>query len=119
MKATVFTVFVMLLLLIGGCTEKDSTLTQVNMNDLKVPQGFTYEMKNTIDIEIYGSWRLPVVIKSKSGEELFKAQLNPETGLKTKLVLPKTVKNVVVEYQMYSEEISVQAGTLKRDFRVR
>ncbi|MDD3535774.1 MAG: hypothetical protein PHC50_06505 [Candidatus Cloacimonetes bacterium] len=119
MKATIITAFVVLLLLLAGCTDKESSLTQVNMQDLKVPQGFTYEMKNKIDIEIDGSWRLPVVIKSTGGELLFKAQLNPETGLKTQLVLPKTIKKVVVEYQMYSEEISVQAGTLKRDFRVR
>ena len=107
-----------LFLLIGACDDSKTKLTEVDMQDLVVPQSFNYEMTGSVDVDLKGSWRIPLFIKTTSGAFLFKAQMNPLTGINTSLVLPKTITEVVVEYQSISETISVANGTMHYDFRV-
>ena len=116
-KILLFALIVMLVL-ISACDDSKTKLTEVDMQDLVVPQSFNYEMTGSVDVDLKGSWRIPLFIKTTSGALLFKAQMNPETGINTSLVIPKTIKEVVVEYQSISETISVSGGTLYYDFRV-
>ncbi|MDD4814432.1 MAG: hypothetical protein PHQ29_02995 [Candidatus Cloacimonetes bacterium] len=116
-KILLFALIVMLVL-ISACDDSKTKLTEVDMQDLVVPQSFNYEMTGSVDVDLKGSWRIPLFIKTTSGALLFKAQMNPETGINTSLVIPKTIKEVVVEYQSISETISVANGTMHYDFRV-
>jgi len=117
MKRALFIVLGLALLLVGACSDESTKLTQVDINAIAVPQDFNYEMNNHVDVSFQGLWRLPVYLKTTDGDLLFKAQMNPETGLYTRITLPKTMKRVVVQYQMYDKTIDVSGGTLSFDFR--
>jgi hypothetical protein len=117
MKKLVFFALIVLLLGLVSCDKKATELTEVSMKDLRVPQDFNYEMNNTVDVNLQGAWRLPVYIKTTGGNLLFKAQMSPENGLSTKLILPKTIKEVVVEYQTFAVTVNVRGGNLIYNFR--
>ena len=117
MKRALIIMLGLALLILAACTDESTKLTQVNMSDLKVPQDFNYDMNNQVSVNLQGLWRLPVYVTTTNGNLLFKAQLNPATGLNTRLTLPKTIKQVVVQYQMYEQTIDVSGGTLNFDFR--
>jgi hypothetical protein len=117
MKRALLIVLGLALLFLVACSNESNKLTEVNMSDLTVPQDFNYDMNNQVLVNLQGRWRLPVYLKTTNGNLLFKAQLNPDTGLNTRLTLPKTIKQVVVQYQMYEETINVSGGTLSFDFR--
>ncbi|NLN36027.1 MAG: hypothetical protein GX157_08570 [Candidatus Cloacimonetes bacterium] len=116
-KILLFALIVMLVL-ISACDDSKTKLTEVDMQDLVVPQSFNYEMTGSVDVDLKGSWRIPLFIKTTSGALLFKAQMNPLTGINTSLVLPKTITEVVVEYHSISETISAANGNMDYDFRV-
>lgn len=117
MKKLVFFALIVLLMVLSSCDKKATELTEVNMKDLKVPQNFNYEMNNQVEVNLQGAWRLPVYIKTTGGNLLFKAQMNPQSGISTKLILPKTIKEVVVEYQTFAVTINVRGGNLSYNFR--
>ncbi|MCD8481002.1 MAG: hypothetical protein LRZ88_12885 [Candidatus Cloacimonetes bacterium] len=117
MKRALIIMLGLTLFILAACSEESTKLTQVNMGDLKVPQDFNYNMNNQVSVNLQGHWRLPVYVTTTNGNLLFKAQLNPATGLNTRLTLPKTIKQVVVQYQMYEQTIDVSGGTLNFDFR--
>lgn len=117
MKKLVFFALIVLLMVLSSCDKKATELTEVNMKDLKVPQNFNYEMNNKVEVNLQGAWRLPVYIKTIGGNLLFKAQMNPQSGISTKLILPKTIKEVVVEYQTFAVTINVRGGNLSYNFR--
>ena len=116
MKHTLIIIMGLALLFLAACSEESNKLTQVDMNNLNVPGDFNYDMNNQVLVELQGPWRLPVYIKTTSGNLLFKAQLNPATGLNTRLTLPKTIRQVIVQYQMYEQTIDVTGGSLAYDF---
>jgi hypothetical protein len=102
----------------AACEDEGTKLTQVDVSELEIPADFNYEMTHDLSLDIQGSWRLPVFLKTTDGDLLFKAQLNPATGLSTKLTIPTTIKRVVLEYQLYSITLDVSSGSLVHDFRV-
>jgi len=106
------------LLFLAACKDDVAKLTQVDVSELDIPADFNYTMTHDLNLDIQGSWRLPVYLKTTDGDLLFKAQLNPATGLSTKLTIPTTTKKVVLEYQMYSLTLDVSSGSLTKDFRV-
>ncbi|KAF5045521.1 hypothetical protein DSECCO2_480430 [anaerobic digester metagenome] len=106
------------LLLMAACKDDGTNLTQVDVSELEIPADFNYAMTHDLSLDIQGSWRLPVYLKTTDGDLLFKAQLNPATGLSSKLTIPTTIKKVVLEYQMYSLTLDVSSGSLMQDFRV-
>lgn len=117
MKRLIFFILIVVLFLLGACDDTKVKLTEVKMQDLVVPDNFNYEMNNQIDVNLQGAWRLPVYIKTTGGNLLFKAQMNPTSGINTKLILPNTIKEVVVEYQTFAETINVSGGNLDFNFR--
>lgn len=117
MKKPMFFTMLILLMLIGACDKDNAKLTEVQMKDLEVPHDFDYNMNNTVDVNLQGAWRLPIYIKTTGGNLLFKAQMNPQSGIKTILVLPSTIKEVVLEYQSLTATANVSGGTLNYNFR--
>ena len=116
MKKLFFIALVVFVMVLSSCDKSNTELTEVSMKDLEVPQDFNYNMNNTVQVDLQGAWRLPVYIKTTSGNLLLKAQMHPQNGLSTKLVLPNTIKDVVVEYQTFTVTLSVRDGDLSYDF---
>lgn len=117
MKKLIFLALLALLFVLSACDDSNTKLTEVNMKDISVPQDFNYDMSNTVEVNLQGAWRLPAYIKTTGGNLLFKAQLNPQSGLVTKLILPKTIREVVVEYQSFAVTVNVSDGNLNYNFR--
>lgn len=105
-----------LVLLIVGCSDTKNKLVEVDISELDIPSSFNYEMSHSVNVNLQGLYRLPVTIKTKEDRILFKAQMNPATGINTKLTLPKTIQQVVVTYQMYEVTLSVTGGELNHNF---
>jgi hypothetical protein len=104
------------LLLMVGCSDTEDELSEADILQLNIPQDFNYEMYRSVEIDISGAYRLPLSIRTKDNNLLFKAQMNPVTGIKTKLTLPKTIEQVVLAYQMHEITISVTDGEIAYDF---
>lgn len=117
MKYILSCIMVLLLMLFAACDSTSDKLTETDIDKLKVPDGFDFEMSTQVDVDIQGAWRLPLYLKTSEGKVLFKALLNPETGMKTKLTLPKTIKEVIIQYQSFEVPVNISAGTLHFDFR--
>lgn len=116
MKILLYTLLAAIMLLLTACSEKADNLVEVDMNNLEVPQGFNYDMSRNVAVDIQGAYRLPLTIKSTDGVVLFRAYLNPATGINTQLNLPSTIKSVVVLYQRFEQTVSISNNSLSFDF---
>jgi hypothetical protein len=117
MTYKILIVLVATIILMVACDTSSEKLTQTDMNNLKVPHDFDFAMSSQVEVDIQGAWRLPLYLKTRDGNLLFKAQMNPETGISTKLTLPKTISEVVIHYQSFEVPVNVSSGSLNFDFR--
>jgi len=117
MTYKILIVLIATIMFIVACDTSSEELTQTDMDNLEVPQDFNFAMSSQVELDIQGAWRLPLYLKTKDGTLLFKAQMNPETGISTKLTLPKTIKEVVIHYQSFEVPVNVSSGSLNFDFR--
>ncbi len=105
-----------MLLLVLGCAEKSEKLTEVNMNELKVPQNFNYDMSKMVEVNLAGSYRLPVTISSLDGKVLYRGIMLPGTGMKTKLRLANTNSKVMIAYHDQEVILSVNGNKITYNF---
>ena len=107
----------LLLMVLAACSDKES-LTQVNIQELDVPQDFNYNMNSQIAVDIQGPYRLPLSITTVDGNLLFRAYLIPEQGINTRLSLPTSIKKVVLNYRGLEKTVAISQNSLSYDFNV-
>ncbi len=105
----------LVLVVLAACSEKEN-LTQVNIQELDVPQDFNYNMNSQISVDIQGPYRLPLSITTVDGNLLFRAYLIPEQGISTRLSLPTSIKKVVLHYRGLEKTVSITQNTLSYSF---
>lgn len=111
MKILILLITALMLLALLSCTDKNEQLTEVNIQELNVPDSFNYETMRTVTFNVEALYFRTVKISTRDGEVLYTGMLNPGTGLQTKLSLPYATKNYTLTYGDISYPITVSGSS--------
>jgi len=114
MKMKFFFLFVFAGVLFASCQKEDVTDPQnpnlpKNMNELKANDDFSWKTSKDVTLTITGSHKMTISVKTKKGETVFMGLSVPGTELKTKVSIPTTEKELVVNYGPFSNTYTISS----------
>lgn len=97
-KVLIGLVIFILMGIFSGCSESSSSSEPITMQELEVPEGFTFETTQLINVIAYGPVNRTLTVTKETGEVIHKGLLTASDGFDQNIVVATSVTSLKFTY---------------------